>query len=224
MLSHYFTCRQISTISCHQCQIIFTNYPKRWKMATWVVIIGAHIYRQQRSWGKVIFSEACVKNSVHRRGHLRGEVEGSGRGVSRPTPRREVGGSGWGVSRPTPRERGVSRPTPPRGGCIPACTEADTQPHQMATAVGGTHFTGIHSCYYKAVTNFVISGIRLKITIILALHLCVSDSMNAGESRQLGKFGFRSLHNFTFKSMLPWWGHPASIQTSLHIWSWLNVS
>ena len=23
-------------------------------------------YRPQRSWGKVIFSEACVKNSVHR--------------------------------------------------------------------------------------------------------------------------------------------------------------
>ena len=25
-------------------------------------------YRPQRSWGKVIFSEACVKNSVHRKG------------------------------------------------------------------------------------------------------------------------------------------------------------
>ena len=25
-----------------------------------------NIYRPQRSWGKVIFSEACVKNSVHR--------------------------------------------------------------------------------------------------------------------------------------------------------------
>ena len=27
-----------------------------------------HYYRPQRSWGKVIFSEACVKNSVHRGG------------------------------------------------------------------------------------------------------------------------------------------------------------
>ena len=26
----------------------------------------SYIYRPQRSWGKVIFSEACVKNSVHR--------------------------------------------------------------------------------------------------------------------------------------------------------------
>ena len=30
--------------------------------------MGNYIYRPQRSWGKVIFSEACVKNSVHRVG------------------------------------------------------------------------------------------------------------------------------------------------------------
>ena len=75
--------------------------------------------------GKVIFSKACVKNSVHggrgipaclaglqahtqgggwgvwpRRGspgpHQWGKVEGSGWGVSRPTPRGEVEGSGLG--------------------------------------------------------------------------------------------------------------------------------
>ena len=39
-----------------------------------------HFYRPQRSWGKVIFSEACVKNSVHG-----------------PTPGGEVG---WGVCIP----------------------------------------------------------------------------------------------------------------------------
>ena len=39
--------------------------------------------------------------------------------------------------------RGVSRPTP--GGCIPACTEADPP---MATAAGGRHPTGMHSCSY----------------------------------------------------------------------------
>ena len=53
--------------------------------------VGLYHYRPQWSWGKVIFSEACVKNSVHR-------------GVlSRPTPRGMLGGSVWGVSRPTPR-------------------------------------------------------------------------------------------------------------------------
>ena len=45
----------------------------------------------QRSWGKVTFSEACVKNSVHR-------------GVSRPRPRQKVGGlvRGGGCLGPDP--------------------------------------------------------------------------------------------------------------------------
>ena len=34
----------------------------------------------------------------------------------------------------------------PGGGCIPACTEADT-PKQTATATSSTHPTGMHSCY-----------------------------------------------------------------------------
>ena len=34
-----------------------------------------HFYRPQRSWGKVIFSEACVKNSVNSGGRaLRGRA------------------------------------------------------------------------------------------------------------------------------------------------------
>ena len=48
-------------------------------------------YRPQRSWGKVIFSEACVKNNV--RG---GVVSQHALQVSRPTPRGEVEGSGQG--------------------------------------------------------------------------------------------------------------------------------
>ena len=39
---------------------------------------------------------------------------------------------------------GVSRPTPGEGVCIPACTEAD--PPWTATAAGGSHSTGMHSC------------------------------------------------------------------------------
>ena len=34
-----------------------------------LVNILVNHYRRQRSWGKVIFSEACVNNSVHRGGH-----------------------------------------------------------------------------------------------------------------------------------------------------------
>ena len=86
----------------------------------------------------------------------RGEPEGSGwwGGVSRPTPGGKLSGLAWatprgglrglarGVSRTTPG--GISRPTPGRGWwCIPACTEADPL---TATAAGGTHPTGMHSC------------------------------------------------------------------------------
>ena len=55
--------------------------------------------------------------------------------MSRPRPRGEVGGSGRGEG---------SRP---EGGCIQACTEADT-PQQTATAAEGTHPTGMHSCFH----------------------------------------------------------------------------
>ena len=34
----------------------------------------------------------------------------------------------------------------PRPGWIPGCTEADTPPQQTATAPGGTHPIGMHSC------------------------------------------------------------------------------
>ena len=60
-------------------------------------------------WGKIIFSEACVKNSVHRRGFV----------VSQHALQ-VVSEHALQVS------RGVSRPTLRGGrGCIPACTEAD---------------------------------------------------------------------------------------------------
>ena len=60
-------------------------------------------YRPQRSWGKVIFSEACVKNSVHG-----GVVSQHALQVSRPTPREEVEGSGLGGA-PGPHPGGKLR-------------------------------------------------------------------------------------------------------------------
>ena len=76
-----------------------------------------YFYRPQRSWGQVIFSEACVKNSVHR-----------GVGCLGPGPG-EVRGSGWGG--------------------VQAHTQGGVSQHalrQTATAAGGTHPTGMHSC------------------------------------------------------------------------------
>ena len=89
------------------------------------IIMGGnnYHYRPQRSWGKVIFSEACVKNSVHKGGgvvsqHALQVVSQHALQVSRPTPRGEVEVSGLmgspgphlGGLKPTPR--GFSRPTP----------------------------------------------------------------------------------------------------------------
>ena len=97
---------------------------------------GMHsCYHPQQSWGKVIFSEVCVKNSVHM-----GESPGPPGGElgvwlgGSPGPHQGGKLGVWpgglqtqarGVSMPTPRE-GVSRPRP--GWCIPAFTEADTPP------------------------------------------------------------------------------------------------
>ena len=58
-----------------------------------------YFYRPQRSWGKVIFSEACVKNSVNGGGVL---VSQHGLQVFRPTPGGRLRGLAGGVSRPTP--------------------------------------------------------------------------------------------------------------------------
>ena len=49
----------------------------------------------------------------------------------------------------------VSRPDT-GGGCIPGCAETDTPPplpQQTATAAGGTHPTGMHSCSRKKLVN-----------------------------------------------------------------------
>ena len=104
-----------------------------------------------------MFLHLSVSHSVHRGGggglqaHTQGGCWGVWLGeISRPTPREGCWGVWPGVvSRPTPRGRlgvwpgRVSRPTP--SGWILACTEADP-PQETATASGGTHPTGMHSC------------------------------------------------------------------------------
>ena len=83
-----------------------------------------HFYRPQRSWGKVIFSEACVNNSVHGGSpgpHPGGQVEGSGQGDLQAH-------TWWGVG----VFHHAMRQTPPH--------------QQTATAADGTHPTGMHSC------------------------------------------------------------------------------
>ena len=117
-------------------------------------------YRPQRSRGKVIFSEACVKNSVYGGGG--GEVSQHALQVSRPTPRGEIKGSGQeGVSRPRPgglqvHTWGVFRPTP---GGVSQHAQRQT-PQQMAIAAGGTHPSGMHSCIWIGIYSVLVSSSR----------------------------------------------------------------
>ena len=97
----------------------------------------------KKVWGKVIFSEICVKNSVHRGGRAC---------------------SGWGVTAPggvccqgVPVPGGSLLPerwVPAPGGSAPvwgllpqgACSRGCGDPPMMATAAGHIHPTGMHSC------------------------------------------------------------------------------
>ena len=88
-----------------------------------------------RPWGscrKVMFSQACVKNSVHR-----GE------------------------------------------GCIPAWTGADTHPPlspppPTATAAGGMHPTGMHSCYFDAKKSDRYSQVLVVTELVVSGTQCIS--------------------------------------------------
>ena len=87
-------------------------------------------------WGKVIFSVACVKNSVHGgRGGIPAYLAGL-QGVGIPACLAGLQAQG-GKLRSLAWMGGsqhVLRQTPP--------------PQQTATAAGGTHPTGMHSCLY----------------------------------------------------------------------------
>ena len=87
-------------------------------------LLNAYFYRPQRSWGKVIFSQASV---ILLTGGVPAPGLMSGHGGSAP----------WGVSAPGGIwSRGVSAPW----------GSAWWRPPGRATAAGGTHPTGMHSC------------------------------------------------------------------------------
>ena len=87
--------------------------------------IRAFLPPENEVWGKVIFSEACVMNSVHGGVPCPGGVPGPGRCLV-------WGCLVWGVPGP--------------GGCAWSGGGLCGDP-PMATAAGGTHLTGMHSCY-----------------------------------------------------------------------------
>ena len=97
---------------------------KKLTKKTFVIISWPLITIRNSSCGKVMFSQACVKNSIH---------GGGGRGVCLQVR---------GVY--TPLGRHPLRQTPP--GQTPP-------PKETASAADGTHPTGIHSCISNLNTN-----------------------------------------------------------------------
>ena len=92
-------------------------------------------YRPQRSWAKVIFSQACVKNSVHR-----GGGEGVCLSACWDTPPQEQTPPNPPELTPPPREQ---TPPPPRGSRL----------QHRVNERAGTHPTGMHSCLFYKLTS-----------------------------------------------------------------------
>ena len=142
---------------------IVTTQPVKDLNPTILRISDYHYYRSQRSWGKVMFLQVSVilftgwgwYPSMHCRSPgpcPGGKLRGLAWGGPGPHPGGSPGPHPEGSPGPHLGDLqahtwdGASRLTPRGWVGIPAFTEADT-PQQMATAPGGTHPTGMHSCF-----------------------------------------------------------------------------
>ena len=115
---------------------------------------------------KVIFSEVCVKNSVHRGGSVFGPLGGLllvprgvsafglGGGLQAHSQGGSLGGSGPGLQ-PRGKLRGIWSRTTPKGKV------EDVSPRETATAAAGTHPTGMHSCFSYKSDGFIIKCAKL---------------------------------------------------------------
>ena len=126
-----------------------------------------HFYRPQRSCGKVIFSQACVKNSV--RGCLPQCMLGYtslGRhppGQTHPLGRHPLGRHHPQADPPsqcmlgyTPVHAGIHTPPCPVHAGI-----------DMATAADGMHPTGMHSCCLSIYVRFSFAHVTYYFVIII---------------------------------------------------------
>ena len=123
-----------------------------------VFILPVYFYRPQRSWAKVIFSQACVKNSVHG-GGVSVSVHAGIPPRTRHPPRDQAHPPGPGTppeqtppgpGTPPPETRHTPRADTPRDQAHPPGDQAHPPPGKQTAAYGqraaGTHPTGMHSC------------------------------------------------------------------------------
>ena len=122
-------------------------------------------YRPQRSWAKVIFSQACVKNSVHRgEGCLSQCMLGYTPQEKTPSGSRHPPGADTPLEQ-TPRKQTPPEQTPPISRHPPEQTPQKHTPPGSRPPPGkqtaayrqraaGTHPTGMHSCWSKSCFYF----------------------------------------------------------------------
>ena len=101
----------------------------------------------QRSWGKVIFSEGCVKNSVAKGGCMARGVWVAGEYVWQGGVRGQGVCAWWGgcVWRGACMARGDIHG---RGACL-----AHSKYYEIQSMRGGTHPTGMHSCFFFIIAS-----------------------------------------------------------------------
>ena len=128
-----------------------------------LLLSSAYYYRPQRSWAEVIFSQACVKNSVHRSEGVYSVHAGIHPREQTPPPSRHPPGADTPWEQTPLRTRhthtpGPGTPCPPgsRHPPRPATPPGPgTPPGKQTAAYGqraaGTHPTGMHSCFLCSV-------------------------------------------------------------------------
>ena len=104
-------------------------------LASWASIEVITV--RKRSCGKVMFSQACVKNSVHKGGGVANTPPLSRHLLGRPPPL--VG------RHPSPGQTPPGQTDNPPGQTPPRQTPPSAQ--HTATAADGTHPIGMHSCW-----------------------------------------------------------------------------
>ena len=100
-----------------------------------IIFVKYFHYRPQRSCGKVIFSQACVKSSVHGGRGVSASVDAGIHPLGRHPPSKHP-------PRQTPLGRHPPLCRPPRQTSL----LGRPPPQQTATVADGTHPTGMHSC------------------------------------------------------------------------------
>ena len=112
-----------------------------------ISVFQFNYYRPQRSWGKIIFSEACVRNSVH--GGVSARLHA---GIHTPLgPEADTPLGPEADTRPDPRSR---FPPYPEQTSIRNRPPGTVHPGRYGQQAGGMHPTGMHTCLWNQFQSF----------------------------------------------------------------------